>query len=109
MKNLHQEFPSDLFTCLVAVDARIHVGTYRYGFFRNNLRATALILLFNGVLLYIFAGPDNKAFSPEEFLAVDLKGKFVLAMELKAMDGEQFFRTYKVMPRVQVPRYRLDH
>ncbi|GAU99071.1 hypothetical protein RvY_10117 [Ramazzottius varieornatus] len=71
MKNLHQEFPSDLFTCLVAVDARIHIG------------------------------PDNKAFSPEEFLAVDLKGKIVLAMELKAMDGKQFFRTYKVMPRVQ--------
>ena len=106
MKNLHKDFPSDLFVCLAAVDARIHIGIICFlltAIYREfNLIYFHLISIIHQTRNVLFVGPDKKSFSPEDFLDVDLKGKIILGMELKALEGNQILRTYKVMPRVQV-------
>ncbi|OQV18654.1 Xanthine dehydrogenase [Hypsibius exemplaris] len=71
MKNRHQEFPSDSFTCLAVADARIIVG------------------------------PEERSYSTTEFLDVDMKDKLILRIELQPFSSENFFKTFKVMIRAQ--------
>ncbi|XP_055357533.1 uncharacterized protein LOC129602526 [Paramacrobiotus metropolitanus] len=69
MRNRHKEFPSDTFIALVMCGASV------------------------------FVGPDEKSYTPEEFVNLDLKNKIVTKLTLKPFDKSHVFRTFKIMPR----------
>jgi xanthine dehydrogenase/oxidase len=77
MKNRHHDFPSDVFISFLAVNAQLKI-----------------------------IGPDHKLdhnpiqVNLEEFLKVDLNGKFIYSVTFKPLDKQRtYLKTFKIMPR----------
>ncbi|CAK1583032.1 unnamed protein product [Parnassius mnemosyne] len=74
MKNVHHEFPSDIFLLLTTVQAVITIVD-------SNLEKTEVNM--------------------EDFLKLDLRNKLILDVKLPPLSSSNIIRTYKIMPRAQ--------
>ncbi|XP_067654508.1 uncharacterized protein [Haliotis asinina] len=75
LKNLHTEFPSDVFTMFETVGATLNIGS---------------------------SDGSEKSYSLMEFLTLDMKGKVILSVLLPTFpSGDVFVKTFKVSQRLQ--------
>ncbi|XP_046559716.1 xanthine dehydrogenase-like [Haliotis rubra] len=75
LKNLHTEFPSDVFTMLETVGATLFIGS---------------------------SDGSEKSYSLMDFLKLDMKGKVILSLTLPTFpSGDVYVKTFKITPRHQ--------
>lgn len=75
IKIAHNEFPSDIFLLLEAIDAKININSV------------------DGLI---------RTYSPKECLSLDMKQRVILNVVLPKLPPTQYvFRSYKIMPRAQ--------
>ncbi|XP_067656035.1 uncharacterized protein [Haliotis asinina] len=75
LKNLHSEFPSDVFTMFEAVGATLFIGS---------------------------SDGSEKSYSLMDFLNLDMKGKVILSVTLPTFpSGDVYVKSFKITPRHQ--------
>ncbi|XP_046559775.1 indole-3-acetaldehyde oxidase-like [Haliotis rubra] len=75
LKNLHTEFPSDVFTMLETVGATLFIGS---------------------------SDGSEKSYSLMDFLKLDMKGKVILSVTLPTFpSGDVYVKSFKITPRHQ--------